>query len=362
MKKLLILVLTVLFILIAATVSSAATVTISGNARFWFEGASTTNTDPTKSANVQGFAFDRLALNANVDFGNNTGLKNQIQFRQIKDTVDVSNSIGNADIRVESYYYKKGVFMATDEIDIGAFGLNVYLPFKNGSGSALINGGLGDGLKIGQTLGVIYTINSDVWDLGIGIGNAKQGFVADGAGTDGLDYSVRFNIKPIAGVKIGAGYEVVGMTTAFPSTGYSYNMANYYDTRWIVDASYNVAPFGALVEYASVNSTVAGNTTMNAFSGMYGELSYTAGPGKVYVGRTFGDNDYNSKGLFGGRINGYLPCLSSYNTNCNYTVIGGAYTISGGPTLGVEYVRVDDNAAAGTSGRNVFGVRCLINF
>ncbi len=363
MKKTLALVLALAMVLSFAAMASAA-VTVGGNLRVWY-GDSDNGT-----SKVSSIKFDRLALDVNADLGDNSGLITEVQFRNIltnASTGTVTGTVGSdgtsvtgtstnsTDIRVDlAYWYKKNLFMDGGTLMVGAFDGQV--PFKNGYSNVLINGGLGDALKIGNSVGVVYQINQPTYAFGVGVVNGKTNVDRDSTYTaaqedEGFDWSARFDYLPAAGLKIGVGYANVFEKFANATA----QSGKIMDNRWIVDASYknlDVTPFSGMVEYAKV-SPDSGSVLTDDAAAIYGELGYTFGSAVAYVGRGIGLDDKN---VYGTIITSTLFGGSSAPLINNYTVVGLNYGLTKSTFLQGEYVDV-----SGSDSRS-FGLRLRVNF
>jgi hypothetical protein len=379
LKRLLSLVLSLVLLVSVASMSFAAVTLTGGQIRLWNENV----TDNGNHLNLSTFFFDRLNLDFKADFGDNTGVLAEARLANLGNGSTPATATTRADY---AYYYHKNLFTNGDEFDFGAFDP---MPFKNGFGNALLNGGFGDMLKLNTDLGVMYSITDPVYTIAFGISDAAQNAPNNPAmwnnntivSPQGYNYSFRFNYLPIAGLKVGLGYEhVVTFADARAADGGSIpgsalnDAANNYDNRMIVDASYNNkdVPYVGMIEYAQINPTRSG-TSYDALNGVYAEGGYKMGAFLVYVGRamditssTASGASYNLGSIFAA-INGncFAGGTSVFTIENNYNVIGLNYALSSTTALQAEYVAVDNGTGANgktIDGQSAFGLRLLVNF
>jgi hypothetical protein len=366
MKKMLSLMLVVILVLSIVTIASAA-ITIGGNVRVWYEDLS----DDGANKQLSTFKFDRLAIDVNADLSENSGIKSEVQFRTIRTDKEAT------DIRVDfAYFYQKGLWLSNAEFNIGAFNA---MPFKNGYSNAMISGGLGDALKIGNSVGMTYSINNPSCNFAIGLCNALANAssnstnptdVSQANDPEGFNYTARFNWLPFSGLKVGLGYEHVAVLTNSTTGASVGDAANNYLTNMVVDVSYNNAnvPYSGMIEYASVTPTLNG-TSQDTLTGVYGEGAYNFGSFKVYAGRginltstsadagVYGNNIYTKAAnpFFAGGAN-------IFNVKNDYTTVGITVPVTSAVTLQGEYVMVDDDSKLAISGQKELGIRLLIKF
>ncbi len=341
MKRLLMIVLSGLLVGILSTAAMAAVVTTQGDIRTW----AMYSTDGKQS--LTDFFFDRYILSLNVEQDKTLGLKTRTEFRSY------GNGVTN-DIRSEAYFYKKGLFLPDDQIQMGTFGLSVYMPFRNsGFDPSIVTLPVGSKLKIGQTVGAIYTYTQPLFNVAAGLSNNRQNEQSEQAG-DGLNESLRFNYTPIDGLKIGAGWEYVGNKA--PSG--IYDDSNYHNVNWVVDASYNKAPYGIEIDYGTTKKTVNGSAG-DSQSALSVEAGYNVGPTLIYAGRVWDVNDSGFiKDYYTGPTTGMGKNTSLAQINNSFTVVGIAWPAkiySKGMNIQLEYVRVDNTST--TSGVNSLGLR-----
>lgn len=325
MKKGLVLVLALAMVLSVVSIASAATTTVGGQLRVWY-----LNTDNEKatsgSQEDDTFKFDRVAIDVKTAYDDGSSLFVQFQGRNI----DKSGG-DNVDFFVDQAFWTKPI-LDGGKLMIGAFDGQV--PFKNGYSNVIISGGLGDGLKIGNSVGVAYQYNQDLFGFGLAVvnaelGKAKNPVFGDSVDDEGYAWSTRFDYKPIAGLKAGIGYA---------------DLNENDETRLVVDASYknlDVTPISGMVEYAKVEEDNADD--LDAY---YVEVGYTFGKAVVYAG--YGDGD-----IYGKKI---TSSQGTFKINDdNYTVAGLIYQVGDNAFLQGEYTRTD-------SDNDGFGLRLRVNF
>jgi hypothetical protein len=344
MKKALVLVLALAMVFSVAIVASAATTTISGNARIWY-----LNTDSNdKLENT--FKFDRLALDVNSDLGDGASLFAEIQGRNVNKTKNTETQF----FVDKAYFAQKDLLVEGSTFMVGAFDGD--MPFKNGYSNVILSGGIGDGIKIGQCVGAIYKYNTDLFGFGVGVCNANTGFAKNVSDENiaGYSWSTRFEFKPVAGLTIGAGYAswndveknqdlvVSGSTITWPSDDST--IPN--QIRYVVDASYknlDVSPVSGKVEWGKVDYKSDSTEDVDAY---YGEVGYTFGSAVAYVG--YGNGD-----IYGNVIKSGMGTFSINDDH--YTVAGLLYSLTGNIILQGEYATTD-------SDNNGYGIRLRVNF
>jgi hypothetical protein len=342
MKKVLVMVLATAMVLSVAVVASAATTTIGGNVRVWY-----LNTDSNDNLDNT-FKFDRLALDVNSDLGDGASLFAEIQGRNVNKKQGLENEF----FVDKAYFAQKDLLLEGSSFMVGAFDGDI--PFKNGYSNVMLSGGIGDGIKIGQAVGVIYKYNTDLFNVGVGVCNANTGFAKNVDNTDmaGYSWSTRFEYKPIAGLTVGAGYAMwndVARKVNPEDTTVVYDDSKIDNqTRYVVDASYqnlDVIPFSGKVEFGKVD--YADDSTEDV-DGYYAELGYTFADGKAvaYVGH--GDGD-----IYGNVIDAGMGTFKIDDDQ--YTVAGVTYSITGNIALQGEYATTD-------SDNNGYGVRLKVSF
>ena len=377
MKKLCVLVLAVVLVLSLASFADAA-VTVGGELRTWYESTHTASQD------LNTFKLDRLNLDVNADITPTMGFKSEIMILGVgKNDATVTGSAsatpddnGNypfsttatSTLQVDfGYYYQQNVIFTGDEVDFGVFGYANALPFKNGYGYGKWDTGLGDGLKIGPTVGGRYFIRKSVFDIGFGVGDAKTLAASDDADStgatkydEGFDYSARINFTPVQGLKFGLGGEHV------VNTKYLNDADDNYNNIFIADSSYNGAHWGYLVEYVTMNNNSnSGDTTKPTtetnLTAFYGELGCKIGKFQPYVGRAINLKENGSTNVIA-LMNKFTPTSGStvMGVVCdNYTEAGLDYFIMPKTVLTAEYVSTNDFA-----GKNEysFGLRLQVLF
>ena len=385
MKKLLSVVLVIVLVLAVASFASAA-VTVSGNLRTWF--IASQNGDNHYLAD---FSFDRLVLEFKSDLGKDNGMYAQLQIRSIRSettgtgappippatTASGYAQVKNLDYYLDqAYYYQNNVFAQGDKIMVGALDP---LPFNAGYGNGMQIMSLGGAYAISTNVGMIYSYAvPGSWDLGFGLADARSSWAREQINyatskdtNEGFDYSTRFNYYPIKGLKVGAGYEYV--VTGAADGNIAVDPSKNNDTRMIIDACYQPAPFGGLIEYLAVNPTVTG-VSKKALNGIYAEANYKSGAFLAYWGRAIdisssdalADNkcsiisDGRSFGN-GAKVMGYGSSGSIWtNPANNFNTIGINYTLPAGPILKWETMLVDDSTA--TPKKWYSGIQLRVNF
>jgi hypothetical protein len=345
MKKSLVLVLALAMVFSVAIVASAATTTIGGNVRVWYVNTDSTNKATNISSKDNTFVFDRVALDLKSDLGDGENLFTEIQGRTINKGI-TSETHFFVD---QAYWSKANCLVDGGTLMVGAFD-GQPIPFKNGYSDVILSGGLGDGLKIGNAVGVVYQYNQDLFGFGLAVVNANTGFTKNAAETSTVDgagyaWSARFDYKPMAGLKAGVGYLALQDVDATTNQN-----AVSEQTRIVVDASYKnmeVTPFRGMVEYAKVNFDDSAKDDPDAW---YGEVGYAFGKAVAYLG--YGDGDiYGNNGV----VKSAQTTSSFYIMDDNYTVVGLTYALSGSTFLQGEY-------AKSGSDNDGFGLRLRVNF
>jgi len=394
------LLLSLVLVALVASMSFAA-VTVGGSLRIWYvnEAASVDGmgAGSAGSGDISTFKLDRFCLDVNDDFTPTTGLKSEIQLRTIsKETSSTGQAL---DIRLDvGYLYFKNQLVAGDEFDAGVFDQN---PFKNTYTNVAFNGGLGDALRTSNIIGVTYGINNPLYDFTVAVFDSHLGwadddptFTSSSSGTtgssssEGLDYSLRVEAKPLSGLVVGGGYAyIVDGAYAASSGGYtstshlgdnglnSPNQNN--DNQWIIDASYNSNdfPLAGKIEYASVTPERNG-VTYDALTGIYAEGDLTISKGLIaYVGRAVNTTSASAADVAAGlqsifaityrNLNDLVSSCTPYKINNNYNVVGLAYNLNPSTLLNLEYVMVDDGsdyAGNAISSERDFGLRVYTKF
>jgi hypothetical protein len=334
MKKILVLCLSAALVLSIAAASLAATTTMSGNVRVWY-----LNTD-NNGTKDNTFIFDRLAVDLKADLGNDASLFSEIQGR----TINKAASNETHFFVDQAFWTQKNLFATDDALMVGAFDGQV--PFKNGYSNVIINGGIGDALKIGNSIGVAYQVNQDYFGFGLAVVNANLGYVKNVSSTDTAEFawSTRFDFKPVSGLKIGVGYAALKDVTAVTGSSDAQSSQN----RMVVDAAYKnlkVTPFSCMVEYGKVDTENESLGLNN--DGYYAEIGYTFNKTVAYIGSGSGD-------LFGPNIKSQ-QCSSTFKITEDYTVMGLIYTLSDNTYLQGEY------AISGSDNSGI-GLRLRVNF
>jgi hypothetical protein len=358
MKKFLVLALALVLLVSIASMSFAATVTVDGNLRLWYGYVKNEATDVSETS----FRFDRLALDVNAAFDQNSGLVSEVQFRDVnigKDTAATSSKNG-ADLRVDlAYYFLKNALINGDTFMAGVFDGQV--PYKNGYGYPLISSGIGDATKMSISTGVVYQITKPLWSIGAAVVNASQNTAQNDAdntsatsSNEGYAWSSRVNFTPFAGFKTGVGYAYVldaaGTTTA--------------DAMWshrvIADISYSnpaVCPISGMIEWSQISDKDKIKTD-DSVSAIYGELGYTVGKAVIYAGRAVSLSDTNFFNYYD-QNNGFVGYDSVKQTN-NYTVFGVKYTVTPNTFLQGEAVTIDKSASFKNA--EWLGLRYMVTF
>jgi hypothetical protein len=348
MKKALVLVLTLAMVLSVAIVASAATTTVGGNVRVWYINADNNdNLDNT-------FKFDRFALDVKSDLGDGASLFTEIQGRNTNKTKNTETQF----FVDKAYFAQTNLLLEGSTFMVGAFDGDI--PFKNGYSNVILSGGIGDGIKIGQAVGVIYKYKTDLFNIGVGVCNANQGFAKNVDNTDmaGYSWSTRFELTPVAGLNVGVGYaswnDVVKKQNldidadndkiTWPSDDSS--IPN--QIRYVVDASYqnlDVTPVSGKVEWGKVDYKSDSTEDVDAY---YAELGYTFADRKAvaYVGH--GDGD-----IYGSVIKSSMGAFAINDDN--YTVAGLKYALTGNIALQGEYATVDSDNYG-------YGIRLMVSF
>jgi hypothetical protein len=332
MKKALVLVLTLAMVLSVAIVASAATTTIGGNVRVWY-----LNTDKSDSLDNT-FKFDRVELDVKTDLGDGASLFGRIRATNVNDT-ETKPFVDKA------YFAQNNLLLDGSTFMVGAFDGD--LPFKNGYSNVILSGGVGDGIKIGKAVGVIYNYKTDLYGFGIGICNANQGWAKNANETEanaGYSWSTRFEVKPLAGLTAGIGYASWNDVTAVTSK--ATDLSN--QTRMVVDASYqnlDVVPVSGKVEWGKVDYESDSKEDVDAY---YAELGYTFADKKAvaYVGH--GDGD-----IYGSVITSSMGTFAINDDH--YTVAGLKYALTGNIALQGEYATVDSDNYG-------YGIRLMVSF
>jgi hypothetical protein len=338
MKKSLVLVLALAMVFSVAIVASAATTTIGGNVRVWY-----LNTDNGTSKDNT-FNFDRVALDLTTDLGDGASLFTEIQGRSVNKGI-TSETHFFVD---KAYYTQKNLLLDGSKLMVGAFD---GMPFKNGFGTPILSCGLGDGLKIGQAVGVDYEVNQDLYGFGVAVVNANTGFAKNApetSTTDGAGYAwtTRFDYKPMAGLKIGAGYLALQDVDADATQATASKDAIVAQKRMVVDASYKnleVTPFSGLIEWGKVDPDDA-----DSDDAIYGDVEYTFADAKATAYISYGDGD-----IYGKYIKSGMGTFAIKDDN--YTCAGLVYALSGNAFLQGEY-------AKSGSDNDGFGLRLRVNF
>jgi hypothetical protein len=346
MKKMLVLILTLVLLVSFASLSFAA-VTVGGNLRVWYlsskDEASLAGSTMTEG---NGFKFDRLALTFASELSTVDGFKGEVQFRK-----PVNDATNGSDLRVDNaYYYQKGMFFESDEMDIGYI---QQLPFKGGPYNAILIDSLANTvIKDTNSLGVKYSnkINQQ-FDFALAVLNGKNKAATDDTDYEGkLDYGFRLNYAPISQMKVGLAYVNDCQYTASVDTS---------KQVYVVDAVYANGPFGAYVECLS-GSRKNGNNDVDIDPATYLELSYkVADPLTVYAGGTTGlDKNETTSITYASTYK-----ISSFNSANdkqfydNWTVFGCKYQLTPKAALQAEYLAVDSDKKLSTA-----GLRFMVSF
>jgi hypothetical protein len=347
MKKALILVLSLLFTLSFVSMSYAA-VTMGGNLRVWYQSTKDENgavDNITESAN--GFRFDRLAVSLVSDLSDVDGIKGEVQFRTIRASDKTSDS---GFLRVNSaYYYRKTLFMSSDEFDAGVID---QLPFKSSGYNAVLLESFANNLvKNSNSVGIKYASKISSFDFALAIVNSNNQAIVNTASTnegDGLDYGLRFNYAPVSNFKVGCGYID------------DYTNKENDKKAYVVDINGSLGAFGGYVEYVSVTPKDQDNGT-----GIYGEVSYkVATPLSFYIGRAVKTSDaniYSSSYLGGFDFYDAAGNATSYKYPVadNWSLLGVKYQLTPKAALQGEYIVINtDNDAA----KNIVAVRLKVDF
>jgi hypothetical protein len=336
MKKALVLVLALAMVLSVAIVASAATTTVNGNIRMWY--LNTDNNDNLDNT----FKFDRFALDVKSDLGDGASLFAEIQGRNTKKTKNTETQF----FVDKAYFAQKDLLLEGSTFMVGAFDGD--LPFKNGYSNVMLSGGIGDGIKIGQAVGVIYKYNTDLFNVGVGVCNANTGFAKniDNTYMAGYSWSTRFELTPIAGVNVGVGYASWNDVVRKAADSNDSTIPN--QTRYVVDASYknlDVIPISGKVEWGKVDYK---SDITEDRDGYYAELGYTFADSKAvaYVGHGNGD-------IYGNVIGSGMGTFAINDDH--YTAAGVKYALTGNIDLQGEYATVDSDNYG-------YGIRLKVSF
>ncbi len=335
MKKTLVFVLTLTLILMISFASASyAAVTVGGNLRVWYQATNDANDAADSSSDT--FRFELLALTLASELSGVNGFKGEIQFRGLR-------SANENDLRIDNaYYYQKGIFFKSDELDIGYI---QQLPFKGAYNAVLLGSLANSVIKDTNSLGLKYAGKaSQQFDFALALLSSKNQYSKDDTTYEGFDYGLRLNYTPISPLKIGLAY-----------VNDAVNNANY-KTAYVVDATYNAGPFGAYLEYLSGSKVAAGATTV-LDPAIYLELSYKAAdPVTIYAGVTtgLGTAATSANQTFS---YSFVDADNNFKPLSNWAVLGCKYGLAAKTTLQAEYI-----AVSGDLSQSAAAVRLLVNF